>query len=56
MNYMTFVFYIFKLLHLTVGWQIPSAKLLLDLENIYNGKSIVIYLPNDSEKCLAEWK
>ena len=56
MNYMQLVLHIFILLHLTVGWQMPSAKFLLDLENIYNWKSVVIYLPNNSENWISELK
>ena len=56
MNCLTSVFYIYILLHLTIGWQVPSAKFLLDLEIIYNWKSIIIYLPDNSEKWIADWK
>ena len=34
----------------------PSGKFLLDLENIYNWKSIIVYLPDNSEKWIADWK
>ena len=39
---------------LNMGWQIPSAKFLLDFAKLHRRKSIIIYPPHNSEKSMPE--